>query len=127
MFNEQWQLDTQPILNGGAAIRVLLKGLATQDDLNAEKRAALEKELNQRQTAQIVQSILNEILDCVRSPERPASPVDAYVTVSSYGLNKICQRSGRYDNLSIIINCVDLKEYAKLRTGPLCLERVLLN
>ena len=83
MFNEQWQLDTQPILNGGAAIRVLLKGLATQDDLNAEKRAALEKDLNQRQTAQIVQTILNEILDGVRSPERPASPVDAYVTVST--------------------------------------------
>ena len=82
MFNEQWQLDTQPILNGGAAIRVLLKGLATQDDLNAQKRAALERELNQRQTAQIIQSLLNEILDNVRSPERPASPVDAYITVS---------------------------------------------
>ncbi|CAB4009367.1 Hypothetical predicted protein, partial [Paramuricea clavata] len=80
MFCEQWQLDTQPSLNGGAAIRVLLKGLALQDDLNAEKRAALEKELGQRQMKQIVQSIINEILDGVRSPERSASPVDAYIT-----------------------------------------------
>ncbi|XP_028402373.1 MYCBP-associated protein-like [Dendronephthya gigantea] len=80
MFSEQWQLDTQPVLNGGAAIRVLLKGLALQDDLNAEKRAALEVELGQRQARQIVQSILNEMLDCVRTPERPCSPIDAYLT-----------------------------------------------
>ena len=83
MFSEQWQLDTQPILNGGAAIRVLLKGLALQDDLNAEKRAALDAELGQRQMRQIVQSIMDEILDGVRSPERPASPVDAFITVCS--------------------------------------------
>lgn len=81
MFSEQWQLDTQPVLNGGAAIRVLLKGMALQDDLNAEKRAQLEAELDQRQVRQIVQSIVNEILDGVRSPGRPASPVDSYVTV----------------------------------------------
>ena len=83
MFSEQWQLDTQPILNGGATIRVLLKGLALQDDLNAEKRAALDVELGQRQMRQIVQSIMDEILDGVRSPERPASPVDAFITVCS--------------------------------------------
>ena len=83
MFSEQWQLDTQPILNGGAAIRVLLKGLALQDDLNAEKRTALDAELGQRQMRQIVESIMDEILDGVRSPERPASPVDAFITVCS--------------------------------------------
>lgn len=83
MFSEQWQLDTQPVLNGGSAIRVLLKGLALQEDLNAEKRAALEEELGQRQMRNIVQSILDEILDGVRSPERAVSPIDAYVTVCS--------------------------------------------
>ena len=87
MFSEQWQLDTQPILSGGAAIRVLLKGLALQDDLNAEKRAALEAELGQRQLNQIIQSIMDEILDGVRSPERPASPIDAYITVCSSHAN----------------------------------------
>ena len=81
MFTEQWQLDTQPVLSGGAVIRVLLKGLALQDDLNAEKRARLEDELGQRQARQIVESIVKEILDGVRSPERPASPVDSYLTV----------------------------------------------
>ena len=85
MFSEEWQLDTQPVLNGGAAIRVVLRGLALQDDLNAGQRNCLEKELEGRQASQIVQSIVEEILNGIRSPLRPASPVDAYLTVRSWG------------------------------------------
>ena len=70
MFSEEWQLDTQPVLNGGAAIRVVLRGLALQDDLNAGQRNCLEKELEGRQASQIVQSILEEILNGIRSPLR---------------------------------------------------------
>ncbi|XP_046857435.1 MYCBP-associated protein-like [Xenia sp. Carnegie-2017] len=80
MFSQQWFLETQPILNGGAAISVLLKGLALQDDLNAEKRAEIERILGRRQAKQIVESILKEILGNIRSPERSVSPVDAYIT-----------------------------------------------
>lgn len=83
MFSQQWFLETQPILNGGAAISVLLKGLALQDDLNAEKRAEIERILGRRQAKQIVESILKEILGNIRSPERSVSPVDAYITVWS--------------------------------------------
>lgn len=82
MFSEEWQLDTQPVLNGGAAIRVVLRGVALQDDLNVDKRKFVEKELEGRQARQIVQSIVQEILEGIRSPERPASPVDAYLTVN---------------------------------------------
>ena len=39
-----------------------------------------QEELNTRQAEQIVYGILQEILDGIRSPDRPASPVDAYIT-----------------------------------------------
>ncbi len=39
-----------------------------------------QEELNRRQAEQIVVAILRELVDGVRSPDRPASPVDAYVT-----------------------------------------------
>ena len=39
-----------------------------------------QEELNTRQAEQIVHGILQEILDGIRSPDRPASPVDAYIT-----------------------------------------------
>ena len=94
MFSEEWQLDTQPVLNGGAAIRVVLRGLALQDDLNAGQRNCLEKELEGRQASQIVQSIVEEILNGIRSPLRPASPVDAYLTVRFLGKRRRRKRGG---------------------------------
>ena len=39
-----------------------------------------QEELNTRQAEQIVHGILQEILDGIRSPDRPASPMDAYIT-----------------------------------------------
>ena len=70
------------VLCGGAAIRVTLRGIATQEDLYREERQKIEEELAKREALQTARRILDGILDGVRTPERPSSPVDAYITVS---------------------------------------------
>lgn len=69
------------VLSGGAAIRVTLRGVACQEDTYKEERQKLENELAKREALQTAKHILEEILDGVRTPERPSSPVDAYITV----------------------------------------------
>ena len=42
IFTETWQLETQPVLCGGAAIRVVLRGISTEGDVNEHKRKEME-------------------------------------------------------------------------------------
>lgn len=42
IFNETWELDTQPVLCGGDPIYVLLRGVATEEDKLVQQRKDLE-------------------------------------------------------------------------------------
>ena len=64
-------------------------GVAVEDDIFFEARQQIERELAQREAETTVSRILNEILDGVRTPERPRSPVDAYITVRRFFAKKI--------------------------------------
>ena len=56
-------------------------GVAVEDDIYKEARQQIEQELAHREAVATAARILKEILDGVRTPERPSSPVDAYITV----------------------------------------------
>ncbi|XP_068119142.1 LOW QUALITY PROTEIN: MYCBP-associated protein [Hyperolius riggenbachi] len=74
IFGENWEFCTHPVLLAGALIQVSLWGIALYEDKTAPMREALERELESREALFIAQKIMQEIMDCVRSPERPQSP-----------------------------------------------------
>ncbi|GFO47747.1 mycbp-associated protein-like isoform x1 [Plakobranchus ocellatus] len=80
VFSEQWNLETRPVVCGGAALLVTLRGVALQEDKFKDQREKLERELVQRQAQQVVGHILYEVVSGIRTPDRARSPVDAYVT-----------------------------------------------
>ena len=57
-------------------------GVAVEDDIYKEVRQQIEQELAHREAVETATRLLDEILEGVRTPERPRSPVDAYITVS---------------------------------------------
>lgn len=80
IFTETWQLLTEPVVLGGASLQVVLKGVATKEDTKHEERKKLLKKLTSREAEVTVRRLLNEIIRSIRTPERPSSPIDAYVT-----------------------------------------------
>ncbi|XP_075034014.1 MYCBP-associated protein isoform X2 [Mixophyes fleayi] len=75
IFGESWEFCTHPVLLAGALIQVSLWGISLYEDKTAPLREALQRELESREAMFIVQKMVQEILDEVRSPERPPSPV----------------------------------------------------
>ena len=61
---------------------VICLGIAVEDDIYKEARQQIEQELAHREAVETARRLLDEILEGVRTPERPRSPVDAYITVS---------------------------------------------
>ncbi|KAK2157198.1 hypothetical protein LSH36_196g08021 [Paralvinella palmiformis] len=80
VFSEQWHFETKPVLCGGASLLVTLRGVALQKDKFKNQRTEIEKELAHKQAEQIVHGVLDGIIEGLRHPERPRSPVDAYIT-----------------------------------------------
>ncbi|XP_028281079.1 MYCBP-associated protein [Parambassis ranga] len=71
---ELWQLNTYPLLLQGASMQVTLKGVALCPDKTADQR--LLTELETRVLLKMTQSIVDEVLQGVRTPERPSSPAE---------------------------------------------------
>ena len=63
-------------------INMFFLGVAVEDDIYKEARQQIEQELAHREAVETASRLLDEILEGVRTPERPRSPVDAYITVS---------------------------------------------
>ncbi|XP_053471725.1 MYCBP-associated protein isoform X2 [Ictalurus furcatus] len=80
IMKEAWKLHTHPVLMGGATLQVTLKGMALYQDKIAEQRAALELELEQRVAMSVCRSVVFDLLHGIRTPERPHSPVELYMT-----------------------------------------------
>ncbi|XP_070790757.1 MYCBP-associated protein [Pituophis catenifer annectens] len=80
IFNESWEFSTHPELLGGAMLQVTLWGIALYEDTTVKLREDLEKDLEAREIAVIIEENLEELLNRIRTPTRVRSPVDAYVT-----------------------------------------------
>ncbi|XP_054461081.1 MYCBP-associated protein [Anoplopoma fimbria] len=85
---EQWQLNTHPVLLQGAAMQVTLRGVALYQDQTADQRLFIETKLEEVVKVKMCLSIVNEVLWGVRSPERPSSPAELYVTEDQEFLSK---------------------------------------
>ncbi|XP_056002049.1 MYCBP-associated protein-like isoform X3 [Ostrea edulis] len=80
VFTEQWKFETRPSLCGGAALIVTLRGIALQEDKFQREREDLERDLQQRQAEHVVRQIMYDIISGIKTPDRPSSPIDAYIT-----------------------------------------------
>ncbi|XP_076438931.1 MYCBP-associated protein-like isoform X3 [Babylonia areolata] len=80
VFTEQWMLETRPVLCGGAALVLTLRGVALEEDKFQQQRVELERDLENKQSQQVVVQLLEELVAGVRTPLRCPSPVDAYIT-----------------------------------------------
>ncbi|XP_041641909.1 MYCBP-associated protein [Cheilinus undulatus] len=88
IINELWQFRTHPLLLEGASIQVTLTGMALNRDTTAEKRRFLEERLEKKVTIRMCQSIIDEIMQGISSPERPSSPAELYFTEEQKFLSK---------------------------------------
>ena len=76
-----WLAFTGGLLSLGTTVGHLLPGIALEEDVYQSVRQEIEQDLAHREAVEAAARILEEILDGVRTPERPATPVDAYITV----------------------------------------------
>ncbi|XP_042341488.1 MYCBP-associated protein isoform X2 [Plectropomus leopardus] len=85
---ELWQLNTHPVLLQGASMQVTLRGVALYQDKTADQRLFIEKKLDKIVKIKMCQSIVYEVLRGIRTPERPSSPAELYVTEEEEFLRK---------------------------------------
>ncbi|KAM5135126.1 MYCBP-associated protein [Mantella aurantiaca] len=74
IFGESWEFCTHPVLLAGALIQVSLWGIALYEDKTAPLREELQREMKSQEAKFIAKKIIKEIMDAVRTPERPQSP-----------------------------------------------------
>ncbi|XP_018423368.1 PREDICTED: MYCBP-associated protein [Nanorana parkeri] len=74
IFGESWEFCTHPVLLAGALIQVSLWGISLYEDKTALMREELQREMKSQEAKYIAQKILQEIMNGVRSLERPQSP-----------------------------------------------------
>ncbi|KAM8878325.1 MYCBP-associated protein isoform 1-T4 [Spinachia spinachia] len=85
---ELWQLHTHPVLLQGACMQVTLRGVAQYWDRTADQRLFLETKLEEIVKVKMCQSIVDEVLWRVRTPERPSSPEELCVNEEQEFLGK---------------------------------------
>ncbi|KAM6163616.1 MYCBP-associated protein [Rhynchocyon petersi] len=80
IFRESWVFGTHPTLLGGALLQANLYAVSLTQDIFRDERKLLESKLASHEAVTIVESVLQELLSGILTPERSASPVDAYLT-----------------------------------------------
>ncbi|KAF7645878.1 hypothetical protein LDENG_00197000 [Lucifuga dentata] len=85
---ELWQLNTHPVLQGGAPIQLTLWGVALYQDTTADQRQAIEMKLEKAVMVKICRSVAYSVLQGVQTPERPSSPAELYITEEQAFVNK---------------------------------------
>ncbi|XP_039083673.1 MYCBP-associated protein isoform X2 [Hyaena hyaena] len=80
MFRECWVFGTHPTLLGGALLQVNLHAVSLTQDIFKEERKLLKDTLAAHEAVTVVESVLQELLSGVLTPERAQSPMDAYIT-----------------------------------------------
>ncbi len=80
IFTEKWQFITRPSVLNSASLILTLRGVAVQEDKHKKSRAAIERQLLNREAELIAGQMLDLIMSGVRTPERCPSPQNAYQT-----------------------------------------------
>ncbi|XP_008516205.2 MYCBP-associated protein isoform X1 [Equus przewalskii] len=80
IFRECWEFGTHPTLLGGALLQVNLHAVSLAQDIFKDERKSLEDKLAAHEAVTIVESVLQELLRGIQTPERVQSPVDTYLT-----------------------------------------------
>ncbi|KAK2501778.1 hypothetical protein MC885_019792, partial [Smutsia gigantea] len=80
IFREHWEFGTHPTLLGGAVLQVNLHAVSLTQDIFRDKRKLIENKLAAHEAVTVAESMLQELLRGVLTPERGQSPVDAYLT-----------------------------------------------
>ncbi|XP_049717069.1 MYCBP-associated protein isoform X1 [Elephas maximus indicus] len=80
IFRESWEFRTHPTLLGGAVLQVNLHAISMTQDIFKDERQVLERKLAAHEAITIVESVLQDLLRGILTPERTPSPVDAYLT-----------------------------------------------
>ncbi|XP_071783868.2 MYCBP-associated protein [Centroberyx gerrardi] len=86
--SEVWQLNTHPVLLGGASMQVTLRGVALYQDKTADHKLYVQRELEKKVVVKVCRSMVYEVLRGVRTPERPSSPAELYITEEQEFLRK---------------------------------------
>nr|XP_043883257.1 MYCBP-associated protein-like [Solea senegalensis] len=93
---EIWQLNTHPMLLQGASMRVTLRGVSLYQDKTADQRHFIKTKLEKTVMVKVCKSIVSDVLRGVRTPERPSSPAELYITEEERFLNKNPKLQYRY-------------------------------
>ena len=80
IYTEKWQFVTHPTMLSGAMLLLTLRGVAIQEDKYQKRRISIERNLVEKEAQLIAQAMVDLILSGVRTPERPSSPVDAFMS-----------------------------------------------
>uniref|UniRef100_A0A8C6S044 MYCBP associated protein n=1 Tax=Nannospalax galili TaxID=1026970 RepID=A0A8C6S044_NANGA len=80
IFRECWEFGTHPTLLGGAGLQVTLRAISLTQDIFRDERKFLENKLTGQEAVTVAQSVLQELLRGISTPQRMPSPVDAYLT-----------------------------------------------
>ncbi|XP_054988772.1 MYCBP-associated protein [Sorex araneus] len=97
IFRECWEFATHPILLGGALLLVNLHAISLTQDLFREDRISLQKKLATQEAYTVVDSVMEELLQGILTPERPSSPVDSYLTEEDVFRHKNPQLCYQYE------------------------------
>lgn len=62
VFHEQWQFETRPVVCGGAALLVTLRGIAFQEDKFVKQREQLEVRTTVKETDDMLLTIYYQTL-----------------------------------------------------------------
>ncbi|XP_065685043.1 MYCBP-associated protein isoform X2 [Hydra vulgaris] len=89
IFSEIWHFETQPLLCDGAKIEVVLRAISFDNVHNEEKLLQLDTELNARQIKKMSERIVSEIINGVRTPPRPGSPIEEQCLTIEEMFNKV--------------------------------------
>ncbi|KAI3381399.1 hypothetical protein SNEBB_005194 [Seison nebaliae] len=80
VYIERWTLDTSPVLENGAPIIVILRGLAmskTQDTLGQNR---IEQKILKYEAESICREVVHGIINSLRIKQRPSTPIERYLT-----------------------------------------------
>ncbi|XP_062244135.1 MYCBP-associated protein isoform X1 [Platichthys flesus] len=85
---EVWQLNTHPVLLEGASMQVTLRGVALYQDKTKDQRNFIETRLENTVILKMCRSMVCKMVSEVRTPERPSSPAELYITEEQRFLNR---------------------------------------
>jgi len=83
IFYETWRFDTQPFLDSGRPLTLILRGVATDEDQREDLRRRcdeVEKMLDRKEAEEVAAKMISHLIGGIRTPERCLSPFEANVT-----------------------------------------------